>query len=349
MYNTILSLAVLLLLLQGGHAPCTDIRNCVNEYISGNDFYFYRTWWNLTQVPSDIPAEARRVDLAGNAITSLPAGVFSHLSQCRILSVDNNKLTCVDRDAFKGMVSLALLFLFKNKISHVEPGTFRPLLKLSHLRLEQNEISSLSSRQTPDGTLQTVPPDGNISHIDIGTFLGPNSLRDIALYHNQLCTIKSGWFSGMYALERLNLMFNNISSIEKGAFDSLHSIKSIQLSNNRLSTLSPDLFSHSPRPLELILTFPLQPHEEGLLLNNPWNCTSLCWLKLETQNGTIKWSPFVAEPQCTDGALWASLRCSDEGESACSHNECCLSSTFQPQIAASLQEHTVVCTDSLLS
>ena len=55
----------------GGDAACTHTPGpgrsplCQNRYWAGGNFY--RTHWNLTEVPSDIPAEARAVYLAATS------------------------------------------------------------------------------------------------------------------------------------------------------------------------------------------------------------------------------------------------------------------------------------------
>ncbi len=147
-FPLILSAAVLVILLPGGDAACTEQRECRNEYTS--DRRFYRIFWGLTEVPSDIPAEALMVDLYKNAITSIPTGVFNHLTQCTYLRLGSNQIASVPEAAFQGMVSLKEL----NQIANIEEGTFDHLQSLKILWLYNNNLTSLS----PDVFINLLRP-----------------------------------------------------------------------------------------------------------------------------------------------------------------------------------------------
>lgn len=244
-------------MLSGAEAECTDQEQCRNEYIQVSRS-FLRTNCCLAEVPRDIPGDTVGVWLTGNAITSLPAGVFSHVSDCMYLYLEQNQISSVDQDAFSGIESLSSLYLGFNRISHIEPGTF------------------------------------------------PQYLQALTLDHNILSEIMSELFGGLTNLLLLSIFNNPISHIETGAFDDLHSLKTFTLPNARLTTLNPDLFLNLPHPFSLYL---------GDDHHAKWNCTSLCWLKHEHQQRTIRMPPGPL-PTCADGKNWVALECLAPGECA---------------------------------
>ncbi len=201
-----------MVVVQGGDADCTSLEHCRNEYTS--DRKYFRNYWNLTEIPVDIPAEAEHVQLIYNAITHIPLGVFKHLSQC------------------------------------------------VYLNLRANQIS----------------------------------------------IIKPEMFTRLYKLETLGLGVNKITSIEDRSFDSLFSLGLLNIRLNRLRTLSPSLLSNTPRkPLVLATRYFRQ--------TNPWNCSSLCWMKHEEQHKTVVWYEGNTYPGCADGSDWKTFECGQPGES----------------------------------
>ncbi len=269
--------------LPGCLAQCIREGLCRHEYTASR--MYYRVWWNLTEVPRDIPEDAIFVQISSNKITHLPPGVFDHLKDCEDMRLNNNKIgsvpsgvfnslskctflslalnliSSVDKDAFRGMDSLVFLWLLENRISQLEPGTFSSLKHLKQLRLDNNLISSLHQ----------------------GVFLGLSNLTSLLLLRN------------------------HISILHPGIFDPLHSIQTIYLFRNRLTTLNPEIFLNLPRhPLSISMS-----HGEND--RNQWVCTSLCWLKHEEQHGTIKWILDTSLPICADGREWSLLECGDKG------------------------------------
>ncbi len=186
-----------------------------------------------------------------------------------------------------------MLYLWGNQLHGTNIGMFHNMNKLLYLQLNKNRIS-------------TIEP---------GTFAELKALRILYLWGNQLTTIESGMFRNLYNLEKLLLNSNKISNIQSGSFSSLFSLKVLALSTNRFMNLSPNLFINLPRsPLQLGLS-----DARPSLKTNTWNCFSLCWLKLEEQQGTIRW--WVPEgltehaPVCAAGGDWDMFQCPELGES----------------------------------
>ncbi len=112
--------------------PRSPSSSCHTEYNPTTRF-FYRTYCSLASVPSNIPAEALEVDLYHNAITTIPGGSFSHLTQCTVLSLQHNHISSVNSDVFRGMGSLVHLHLEYNRISIIQSGTFGTLPACTNL------------------------------------------------------------------------------------------------------------------------------------------------------------------------------------------------------------------------
>ncbi len=152
---------------------------------------FYRSCQNLTQVPTDIPADALKVFLFCNSFTSVPAGVFSYLVQCTRLNLDDNQIYLADKQAFKGMTSLLELYLYRNRIPAIEPGTFDELKSLEILYLWGNELSS----------------------VELGIFSNLYKLEKLLLNQNQISHIQYGAFESLFSLKILDLANSRLTTL----------------------------------------------------------------------------------------------------------------------------------------
>ncbi len=181
---------------------------------------FIRTWWGLTKVPSHIPTEALQVELSGNIIASLPAGVFRHFSQCKVLELRFNQISSIEENAFRGLDSLERLDLSNNRISMLRAEMFTGLNNLGSLHLARNVISSIEQQ----------------------TFEGLESLQNLQLRHNRISILPARIFISLRNLTELMLFQNNISSIEEQVFQGLESLKTLFFSSNNISILHVRMF-----------------------------------------------------------------------------------------------------------
>ena len=235
----------------------------------------------LTEIPTDIPAGATEVTLIGNRITTIRAGSFSHLARCEKLRLGNNQISEIGPAAFTGLTSLTHLFLDTNKLTHISPGTFSHLARCEVLWLNNNQISEINP----------------------AAFTGLSSLRYLYLYTNKLTHISPGTFSTLTSLRELYLSTNKLTHISPGTFSGLTSLHTLRLHNNRLTGLSSNLFLDLPRPLTLLLGDP----------DNAFLCDeSLCWLKQEEQDGTVRFEYWgaVYRPKCSNSISRQSFTCS---------------------------------------
>ena len=97
-------------------------------YVEGSCFDTYtedaqlsRIYSNLTQVPTDIPNEARHVYLYENKITTLKAEAFSNLNNCVLLDVQHNQISNIETGTFTGLAKVTTLDLQYNKMTEMGP------------------------------------------------------------------------------------------------------------------------------------------------------------------------------------------------------------------------------------
>ncbi len=198
---------LLLVALPKAHTECTNQHLCKNEYTRIKNFA--RTHWNLTEVPHDIPAEAESVTLSGNVITSIPAGVFSHLSFCILLTLSSNMISSVDKEAFSGTESLKLLWLSHNKISVIEPETFP--LSLTYVTLAYNLLSIVPS----------------------GIFTGLHHLKSFSIAVNPISHIETGAFDDLHSLIAFSMTNWTLTTLNPDLFLNLPRPLSLSLSDHK--------------------------------------------------------------------------------------------------------------------
>ncbi len=247
-------------------SPHLSFLSCKNEY---NSTHFYRRIWGLTEVPGDIPAEALKVDLMGNNITSLPSRVFAHLSQCTHLYLRDNQISSIEENAFSGLESLERLNLLYNRISVVRTKMFTGLSNLRSLFLSNNIISSIEQHAFQgleslqnlyliDNRISILPArifirlrnltelrldDNNISSIEEQAFHGLESLKKLFLWQNKISVLHTRMFMELKTLEWLNLIGNQIVSIDTEAFSGLTSLQRLNLGKNKIAVLQSGLLA----------------------------------------------------------------------------------------------------------
>ena len=106
-------------------------------------YIYQKAGCGLTEVPSDIPAEATLVRLDNNEISFIPPTAFSHLIECTVLWLFGNELTHISADVFANLSQLIVLNLENNGISNIEPEAFSQLTRMRVLNLVGNKITTL--------------------------------------------------------------------------------------------------------------------------------------------------------------------------------------------------------------
>ena len=108
---------------------------------------YWKTYAGLTEVPGDIPAEARKVFLFNNPITDVSPGAFSHLCQCTYLSLLDCQLTVVTPGMWIGLTALETFYLPENLITEIKPGAFQAVTSLIGLKLDHNRLSDFRGEE----------------------------------------------------------------------------------------------------------------------------------------------------------------------------------------------------------
>ncbi len=176
-------------------SACTKEKYCVNTY-EPSLLSFGRIYWDLTQVPRDIPAESLSVCLKQNVITAIPDGVFSHLLRCQRLDLSYNHISSLRNLSFKGLVLLKYLDLGNNYVSFVEAKAFEELESLQTLNLGNNCLSTISQRifKGLKHLRRLYLENNKISNIEKGAFFPLNSLQVVSLGSNKLETLDPNMF-----------------------------------------------------------------------------------------------------------------------------------------------------------
>ena len=115
------------------------------EYWNSETKLYIRAGGGLTEVPSDIPAQAVTVVLGRNQIEVIRENVFNHLKVCEELYLSINKIKTIEIGAFNGLDSLRKLLLGSNEIEVIKQNTFVGLTQCTELYLDRNKIHTIES------------------------------------------------------------------------------------------------------------------------------------------------------------------------------------------------------------
>ncbi len=184
---------------------------------------------NVTDL--DIPGEEKYIYIRHSLISSLPAGGFSHLTQCERLYLDGNQIESVNREAFLGLEELRFLDLSENIISSLQQGTFKNLTKLEYLYINKNKQ--------------------NLYLYD-GVFSGLVNVKEISINSSRLRSIGNRVFSGLPNLQRIHLSRNydpnynyNKLTLPGTLFQEMSSLEHVDLSWNYLNPIPSEIFRNS--------------------------------------------------------------------------------------------------------
>ena len=213
------------------------------------------------------------------------------------LDLQGNSISRIDSGAFSGLNSLRTLVLTGNELTEVTSSMFTGLPVLRSVYLGRNFITRLRYQ----------------------TFAGLDSLVVLYLESNTINYIENEAFRNLNNLDTLGLDNNTLTSLRQEMFIGLDSMRLLRVDLNGISSLGDLVLSELPRPLILGLSNPFPFYDS--LRDNPWVCSSFCWLKREEQRESVKWAYGVAstandrvyfKPECVDGD-WDAMRCHDDG------------------------------------
>ncbi len=240
-----------------------------------DSFLVFSLWIIL---PESVTAPCHNVN---KGLQEVPSDIPSN---CTGVYLGWNSITHLPPGVFSHLNQCKVLNLLHNKISGIEKNTFKGMSNLQELFLSSNQISRIPDK----------------------AFTGVMFVLKLNLFGNMVSTIEEKAFRGLTNLQELNLEGNHISMIPDGAFDQLYSLQWLFLGGNKLRRLDLGLFTNIPRHFELDIYYNAS--------DNLWDCVTMCWLRKEEDEGTIRfphqsWST----PKCATGN-WNSLDCSHQGK-----------------------------------
>lgn len=191
-----------------------------------------------------------------NAIRSIHAHTFQHLTQLQELEISGNPwLENLYLGTFSTLCNLTKLMLNYNRFKTVLPGMFASLKQLDTLQMKGNIISHLppliflnmSSLRVLDLSLN------KLEVLTRQTFSGLGKLEILRLNHNLLRNLSSDLFSDLAILAELHLEGNKISQLSGSVFTNLTNLKVLNLRGNLLDTFGGNMFGLPVKLQELNL------------------------------------------------------------------------------------------------
>lgn len=183
---------------------------------------------NLTEPPTNITANMKKLDLSYNNITLQEGQIFGHLSYLVELVLINNRVgPTILPNTFDKLQNLHTLDLSFNLIEKLVMGSFLGLNNLRKIDLRGNPIVSLEPgcflglSRLPSLYLNNF----SIPVISGDTFEGLDSVKSVSLYNNSIKYLKTGALSNLENLEILDISKNNIERSNPKDFSALSKLK----------------------------------------------------------------------------------------------------------------------------
>lgn len=166
----------------------------------------------LTSLPSDLDSDMQLLDLSGNEIPALKAGLFKDAGLLNLQKVflRNAKIQQIHANAFIEMRILVEVDLSDNAITSLDPNTFFGNERLKTVILSGNPLGTLKSHQFP-----------NLKH-----------MRNLEIQRCSLKEIHKLAFVRLDGLESLSLDNNLLQYIDVSLVSSLKKLKTLSLNNN---------------------------------------------------------------------------------------------------------------------
>ena len=185
------------------------------------------------------------LDMSGNGLTGLPAGLLSPLTSLQLLDLSGNALREVGSGAFSSQYNLHSLVLDGNGIERLRPGSFNGLSVLGSLSLAGNALGSLEADVTENLTsLEELDLSGNeFSKVPSGALLALTRLRRLNLRGNSISDLSSPEaLSGLGSVRELTLADNGVEKVAAVVFASTPNLVVLDLSRNKIKQLDQGVF-----------------------------------------------------------------------------------------------------------
>nr|ABB21074.1 variable lymphocyte receptor A [Eptatretus burgeri] len=140
----------------------------------------------LTAIPSNIPADTKKLVLNYNKLRELEPTAFHRLTKLRLLYLNDNQLKSLPEGVFDKLTKLTRLDLDYNQLKRVPDGVFDKLTNLKELWLQNNQLQSL-----PKGVFDKL-----------------TSLKELSLSNNQLKSVPEEAFDSLVQISEVQLYDN---------------------------------------------------------------------------------------------------------------------------------------------
>jgi Leucine-rich repeat (LRR) protein len=157
---------------------------------------------SFSLVPCSIPTGFTKLDLSGNVIHSIPAGVFNGAGYDSLSYIDlvNNGLEFLQPGSFEGLPSLNMLLLNGNSITVIPQGAFVMTTSLLQLQLNSNRISYIAPGAF--GVDGVDPPAGYLDLSDNAAMVLDNgalgNVQSVVLIGQKVMSIAPNSFDANY-------------------------------------------------------------------------------------------------------------------------------------------------------
>ncbi|GCC25565.1 hypothetical protein chiPu_0003976 [Chiloscyllium punctatum] len=188
----------------------------------------------LTQIPPLSDLELTNLYLAGNRITTIPAGAFNGFPNLKLIDLSRNKILSsnIDPTAFKGLKKLERLYMDQNLLIHIPPQLPRKLVELKVndnllQRLDEEAFRGLSK-------LVNLELEGNKlseSNVQPLVFRPLKRLAYLRMGNNKFRTLPQGLPT---SIEELYLEDNEIEEISDVSLNKTTNLNVMVLRNNKL-------------------------------------------------------------------------------------------------------------------
>ena len=178
------------------------------------------------------------LQLDGNKLKILNAGVFDGLSSLGLLDLSFNGLTQIETGAFRGLGNLAELYLDYNNLTSLQSTIFRGLNEIHTLHICCNQLVTLPKDLFKDLVYLDWLSVANNKLISLDPFAfrgsvgGVMRLRQLAMQNNLLHTIPDELVQFLPNLTTLNLSYNQLRNLPQ--LSDLSHLKILDLRSNPL-------------------------------------------------------------------------------------------------------------------
>uniref|UniRef100_A0A7N8XNF6 Carboxypeptidase N subunit 2 n=1 Tax=Mastacembelus armatus TaxID=205130 RepID=A0A7N8XNF6_9TELE len=219
------------------------------------------------------------LQMKGNVISALPTFLFMNLQNLHVLDLSENKLEELIKlhlewnriseladGVFSVLTELKVLNLRGNLLTTFSDKVFGfESFNLKEMNLKDNKLTALSSLGRLTSLSDIILSSNQLSKLPENLFTNVTLLENVDLSENHLTSLPQRIFSNLCGIKMINLHKNNLSRLDARLFEDQDFIQQLYLSDNQLETL----------PLGFLDHFAIQ--HTVRLHGNPWKCDCHMW------------------------------------------------------------------------